>query len=175
MLSSNEVNAWCMPGGKMAVYTALIEKVQPTDDELAAVMGHEISHALREHAREDISRQMATQAVVGIAGALLGVGDLGQQLGSMAADVTINLPHSRQHETEADRMGVELAARAGYNPQAAIALWEKMSKLSSGGQPPKLLSTHPSNEDRIKDLRVYAEKVMPLYQAAAKGGASAGK
>ena len=175
VISLDEVNAWCMPGGKMAVYTGLIQKLQATDDELAAVMGHEIAHALREHARERISRQMGTQMAVGIAGALFGIGDLGQGLGNMVADVTLNLPNSRLHETEADRIGVELAARAGYNPQAAINLWEKMAKLSGSGQPPKWLSTHPSHEDRIKDLRIYAEKVMPLYQAAAKGGASAGK
>jgi predicted Zn-dependent protease len=175
VISIDEVNAWCMPGGKMAVYTGLIQKLQATDDELAAVMGHEIAHALREHARERVSRQMGTQMAVGIAGALFGIGDLGQGLGNMVADVTLNLPNSRLHETEADRIGVELAARAGYNPQAAVGLWEKMAKLNSSGQPPKWLSTHPSNEDRIKDLRIYAEKVMPLYQAAAKGGASAGK
>jgi predicted Zn-dependent protease len=175
VVSLDEVNAWCMPGGKMAVYTGLIQKLQATDDELAAVMGHEISHALREHSREAVSRQMGTQMAVGIAGALFGIGDLGQGLANMVADVTLNLPNSRTNETEADRIGVELAARAGYNPHAAISLWEKMAKLNSAGQPPKFLSTHPSNEDRIKDIRVYAEKVMPLYQAAAKGGASAGK
>jgi predicted Zn-dependent protease len=118
---------------------------------------------------------MGTQMAVGIAGALFGIGELGQGLGNMVANVTLNLPNSRTNETEADRIGVELAARAGYNPHAAITLWEKMAKLNSSGQPPKFLSTHPSNEDRIKDLRIYAEKVMPLYQAAAKGGASAGK
>jgi predicted Zn-dependent protease len=117
---------------------------------------------------------MATQAAVGIAGALFGIGDLGQGLGNMVADVTINLPNSRTNEVEADRIGVELAARAGYNPQAAITLWEKMAKLSSGGAPPKWLSTHPSHEDRINDLKVYAQKVMPLYTAA-KAGPSAGK
>ena len=174
VLSIGEVNAWCMPGGKMAVYSGLIEKLQATDDELAAVMGHEISHALREHSREAVSRQMATQAAVGIAGALFGIGELGQGLGNMVADVTINLPNSRTNEVEADRIGVELAARAGYNPMAAISLWEKMAKLSSGGQPPKWLSTHPSHEDRINDLKVYAQKVMPLYTAA-KAGPSAGK
>jgi predicted Zn-dependent protease len=174
VLSIKDVNAWCMPGGKMAVYSGLIERLQATDDELAAVMGHEISHALREHSREAISRQMATQAAVGIAGALFGIGELGQGLGNMVADVTINLPNSRTNEVEADRIGVELAARAGYNPMAAISLWEKMAKLSSGGQPPKWLSTHPSHEDRINDLRVYAQKVMPLYTAA-KAGPSAGK
>src|SRR6185295_1324644 len=173
VLTSSEVNAWCMPGGKMAVYSGLIEKLQATDDELAAVMGHEISHALREHSREAISRQMATQTAVGVAGAIFGIGDLGQSLGNMVADVTLNLPNSRTNETEADRIGVELAARAGYNPQAAVSLWQKMAKLNSSGAPPKWLSTHPSNEDRIKDIQVYAQKVMPLYTAA-KAGPSAG-
>jgi Zn-dependent protease with chaperone function len=123
VLSIDEANAWCMPGGKMAIYTGLIQKLGLTDDEIAAVMGHEIAHALREHARERISRQMGTQMAVGIAGALLGVGQLGQGLGNMVADVTLNLPNSRLHETEADRIGVELAARAGYDPRAAIRLW----------------------------------------------------
>ena len=174
VLSLNDVNAWCMPGGKMAVYSGLIEKLQATDDELAAVMGHEISHALREHSREAISRQMATQTAVGVAGAILGVGQLGTSLGNMVADVTLNLPNSRTNEVEADRIGVELAARAGYNPEAAVSLWQKMAKLNSGGQPPKWLSTHPSNEDRIKDVQIYAQKVMPLYTAA-KASPSAGK
>jgi predicted Zn-dependent protease len=175
VISLAEVNAWCMPGGKMAIYTGLIEKLNATDDEIAAVMGHEISHALREHARERISRQMVTQTAVGIAGALFGIGDVGQGLGNMVADVTLNLPNSRTHEVEADRMGVELAARAGYDPRAAIALWEKMAKVSGGGQPPKWLSTHPSHEDRINDLRAYSAKVLPLYQAVKGGTASAGK
>jgi predicted Zn-dependent protease len=174
VVSLDEVNAWCMPGGKMAVYTGLIQKLQATDDELAAVMGHEIAHALREHSRERVSRQMGTQMAVGIAGALFGVGELGQDLGNMVADVTLNLPNSRLHETEADRIGVELAARAGYDPRAAVRLWEKMAKLNDS-QPPKWLSTHPPHEDRIKDLRIYAEKVVPLYQASKGGGASAGK
>ena len=174
VISVDEVNAWCMPGGKMAIYTGLIQKLNATDDEIAAVMGHEISHALREHARERISRQMGTQMAVGIAGALFGIGDMGQGIANTVADVTLNLPNSRTHETEADRMGVELAARAGFDPKAAVTLWEKMAKQSGGGQPPKWLSTHPSHEDRINDLRVYAEKVAPLY-AAAKGGAAAGR
>ena len=176
VVSVDEVNAWCMPGGKMAIYTGLIEKMNATDDEIAAVMGHEISHALREHHRERASREMGTQMAVGIAGALLGIGELGQNLGNMVADVTLNKPNSRVQEQEADRIGVELAARAGYDPRAAVTLWEKMQKNSSGGQPPKFLSTHPSHEDRIKDLRAYSERVMPLYQAAKPGGnASAGK
>jgi predicted Zn-dependent protease len=174
VIAIDEANAWCMPGGKMAIYSGLIQRLALSDDEIAAVMGHEIAHALREHARERVSRQMGTQMAVGIAGALFGIGELGQGLGNMVADVTLNLPNSRLHETEADRIGVELAARAGYDPKAAIRLWEKMAKGSKGGQPPKWLSTHPSHDDRLKDLQVYAEKVMPLY-AAAKAGPSAGK
>ena len=175
VISIDEANAWAMPGGKMAIYTGLMQKLNLTDDEIAAVMGHEIAHSLREHARERISRQMGTQMAVGIAGALFGVGELGQGLGNMVADVTLNLPNSRLHETEADRIGVELAARAGYDPRAAIRLWEKMAKGSSGGQPPKWLSTHPSHEDRLADLKVYSDKVLPLYTAAKGGSPSAGK
>jgi predicted Zn-dependent protease len=174
VISVDEVNAWCMPGGKMAIYTGLVQKLNATDDEIAAVMGHEIAHALREHARERMSRQMGTQMTVGIVGALFGIGDMGQSIAGTVADVTLNLPNSRLHETESDRIGVELAARAGFDPNAAITLWEKMAKASGGGQPPKWLSTHPSHEDRIKDLRVYAAKVAPLY-AASKGSAAVGR
>jgi predicted Zn-dependent protease len=174
VITLDQVNAWCMPAGKMAIYTGLIQKLNATDGEIAAVMGHEIAHALREHARERISRQMGTQAAVGIAGALLGIGDLGQSIAGTVAEVTLNLPNSRLHETESDRIGVELAARAGFDPRAAVTLWEKMAKAGDGSQPPKWLSTHPPHQDRINDLRAYSEKVMPLY-AAARGGAAAGK
>jgi len=174
VITLDEVNAWCMPGGKMAIYTGLINKLGATDDELAAVMGHEIAHALREHSREQMSQQAIAQAGIGIAGALFGVGDLGQNVAGMVADVTLFKPKSRGMETEADRIGVELAARAGYNPQAAISLWQKMEKLG-GSQPPQFLSTHPSHETRIADLQNYSAKVMPLYQAAKGGTASAGK
>ena len=168
VITSNQLNAWCMPGGKMAVYTALIDKLKLTDDELAAIMGHEIAHALREHGRERVSQQMATNLAVGIASAALGLGSVGSQLGGMVANVTFTLPNSRLHEQEADRIGVELAARAGYDPRAAVSVWEKMAKAESGGAPPQFLSTHPSAENRIKDLQVYAEKVMPLYEAAVR-------
>ncbi|HJT61893.1 MAG TPA: M48 family metallopeptidase [Burkholderiales bacterium] len=173
VISIDEVNAWAMPAGKMAMYSGLINKLNATDDELAAVMGHEISHALREHSREQISRQMGTQLGIGLVGALFGIGELGQSIAGQVANVTLNLPKSRQAEIEADRIGVELAARAGYDPNAAVTLWQKMGKLS-GGQPPEWLSTHPPHEDRINDLRSYAQKVMPLYTAA-KGSAAAGK
>jgi predicted Zn-dependent protease len=171
VITSPEVNAWCMPGGKIAVYTGIIEKVQITDDELAAVMGHEISHALREHGRERASQQVAAGAGASLAGIvadifLPGSGQLATAGAGLGAQGLYLLPYSRVHETEADRMGVELAARAGYDPRAAIVLWQKMAKLSGGSAPPQLLSTHPSNEARIKDLTEFAQKVLPLYEEA---------
>lgn len=165
VLTSKELNAWCMAGGKIAVYTGLMDRLHLTDDELAAVMGHEIAHALREHARERISQSMMTGLGVSIAGALLGVGEAGHDLMSSVAQVTFELPNSRLHETEADRMGVELAARAGYDPRAAVALWDKMSAQSDGA-PPQWLSTHPSHANRQRDLAEYAQRVMPLYERA---------
>jgi predicted Zn-dependent protease len=171
VLTSSEVNAWCMPGGKIAVYTGIIEKLEITDDELAAVMGHEMSHALREHSRERASQQLATGIGASLAGVvadifLPGSGQLGAGVAGAAGQLAYNLPYSRIQETEADRMGVELAARAGYDPRAAIALWQKMAKLSSGGAPPQILSTHPSHETRIKDLTEFAQRVLPLYEQA---------
>jgi predicted Zn-dependent protease len=165
VLTSQEVNAWCMPGGKIAVYTGLIEKLKITDNELAAVMGHEISHALREHARERMTRQAMSGVGLAVVEILTGVslGDIGQML----AQSMFVLPNSRQSEQEADRIGVELAARAGYDPRAAVSLWNKM--LAAGGsQPPQWLSTHPSHETRIKDLQDYSQRVMPLYEKATK-------
>jgi len=166
VLTSPEINAWCMPGGKIAFYSGILEKLQLTDDEIAAVMGHEISHALREHARERASQQLATSVGASAVGALLGVGQTGTDLAGMVGQVTFLLPYSRLHETEADRMGVELAARAGYDPRAANTLWQKMAQSSGAGGTPKLLSTHPSHEDRIKDLQVFSERVLPLYEQA---------
>jgi len=166
VLTSPEINAWCMPGGKIAFYSGILEKLQLTDDEVAAVMGHEISHALREHARERASQQLATSVGASAVGALLGVGQTGTDLAGMVGQVTFLLPYSRLHETEADRMGVELAARAGYDPRAANTLWQKMAQSSGAGGTPKLLSTHPSHEDRIKDLQVFSQRVLPLYEQA---------
>ena len=173
VITSNEINAWVMPGGKMAVYTGLIEKLNLTDDELAIVIGHEIAHALREHGREKVSQAagVGTAAAVGgaIIGAVTGLGDVGTRAGrsvlSTVGDLAFMRPNSRVMEQEADRIGVELAARAGFNPRAAISFWEKIDKISSGS-PPQWLSTHPSYETRMADLRVYAERVMPLYEAA---------
>jgi predicted Zn-dependent protease len=165
VLTSAEVNAWCMPGGKIAVYTGLIEKLQVTDDELAAVMGHEISHALREHARERASEQAVAGVGIQILSAVTGVGDLGQQGMEFAYMGLLGLPNSRKHETEADRIGVELAARAGYDPRASVTLWQKMAQVG-GAEGPKFLSTHPSSADRLSDLTEYSRRVMPLYEQA---------
>lgn len=167
VITSPEVNAWCMPGGKIAVYTGLIEKLRATDDELAAVIGHEIAHALREHARERASEQAVAGAGISILAAVAGLGDIGQKGMEYAYMGLLGLPNSRRHETESDRIGVELAARAGYDPRAAITLWQKMGQ-ASGGEPIKFLSTHPSREDRIADLTVYAQRVMPLYEQSRK-------
>lgn len=165
VIQSQELNAWCMPGGKIAVYTGLIEKLKITDDELAAVMGHEISHALREHGRERASRAMMTNLGVNVLSAAAGLGQAGAEMAGNLANVALTLPNSREGETEADRMGVELAARAGFDPTAAIRLWQKMEQMG-GGKPPEWLSTHPSGSSRIADLTVYAERVMPLYEEA---------
>ena len=165
VISSDEVNAWCMPGGKIAVYTGLLTKLNPTDDELAAVMGHEIAHALREHGRERASEQMAQQIGVSVLSTALGLGDLGAQLTQTVLDVTFALPHSRTLETEADRIVVELAARSGFDPRAAVSLWQKMGKLG-GSKPVEWMSTHPSDQTRIRDLQSYSERVIPLYEAA---------
>jgi predicted Zn-dependent protease len=168
VISSDEVNAWCMPGGKMAVYTGLLDKIHPTDDELAAVMGHEIAHALREHARERASEQMVAGGLISAGSALFGLGDIGQKGAEFAYMGLLGLPNSRAHETEADRIGVELAARAGYDPRAAVTLWQKMGQ-AGGSQPIKFLSTHPSPGDRLADLTNYAQRVMPLYEQSKRG------
>ena len=163
LISSKELNAWCMPGGKIAFYTGLIERLEMSDDEIAAVMGHEIAHALREHGRERASQAMAQGLALSIIGAIAGVSQGGMDLTQLVLNVTLNLPNSREHETEADRIGVELAARAGYDPRAAIRVWEKMSKLGDG-KSPEILSTHPAPTTRIADLQVYAARVLPLYE-----------
>ncbi|SDK17851.1 Zn-dependent protease with chaperone function [Methylophilus rhizosphaerae] len=174
VMESEEVNAYCMAGGKIMVYTGLLEKIKPTDDELAAVMGHEISHALREHVREQMSRAKVQQygllglaAVVGVATNNADNANTALALGGTVASVALTLPNSRTAEHEADEIGLELAARAAYNPQAAISLWNKMGALG-GSKPPEILSTHPSDQSRIADLQAMMPKVMPLYQAALK-------
>ena len=165
--SSEDVNAYCMPGGKIMVYTGLIDTIKPTDAELAAVIGHEIAHALREHSRERMSRAYAEQAVLAGVAVATGAEATTMQIASQVSAVTFTLPHSREQEAEADRIGLELMARAGYDPNAAVTLWQKMSKAGGGG-PPEFLSTHPSGESRIRDLEKNVPRVLPLYQAAAK-------
>ncbi|RYU60808.1 M48 family peptidase [Methylolobus aquaticus] len=172
VLRVNEINAWCMAGGKMAVYTGLLDKIKPTDDELAQVMAHEISHALLSHQAEKMSRvtmQKAGLQLGMIAGAIAGY-NLGTVAGlaDSAATLALQLPNSREAESEADAVGMQLAARAGYNPQAAVSLWEKMLH-ASGSRTPEILSTHPSPETRIDAMRKLAEKYMPVYQQALHG------
>lgn len=172
VLESKEINAYCMAGGKMMVYTGLLDEIKPTDDELAAVMGHEISHALREHVRERMSRVKAQQLGLLGAAALVGISTKSSDnavktvaLGGALATVAMTLPNSRTAEHEADEMGLELMARAGYNPNAAVTLWEKMN-AKGGAKPPEFLSTHPSNESRVNDIKRLVPTVMPLYQKA---------
>ncbi len=168
VLTSKDINAWCMPGGKIAVYTGLIDRLKLSDDELAAVMGHEIAHALREHARERMGRQVATQTATTVGaiaiGVLTGVYIDPQTAGTFTQAMFV-LPNSRENEQEADLIGIELAARAGYDPRAAITLWQKMAQAGGGG-PPEWLSTHPSNETRLRELQNDVQKVMPLYEKA---------
>ena len=165
VIKSDEVNAWCMPGGKIAFYSGIITKLQLTDDEIAAIMGHEIGHALREHGRERASEQITSSTLINVGILAAGGGKAAIDMAGMAYNVTVGLPNSRTHETEADRIGVELAARAGYDPRAAISLWQKMAKLGSG-KGPEFMSTHPSAETRIKDLEVYSVRVLPLFEQA---------
>ncbi len=162
------VNAWCMAGGKMAIYTGLLIKVKPTDDELAQVMGHEISHALANHTAEKMSVAMASQAGLSALSIVLSatgydLGGLSMTGAELAATTAISLPNSRTAEEEADRMGIELAAKAGYNPHAAATLWKKMGK-AGGNSPPEFLSTHPAPGNRQKTLRELAPQMMGYYQ-----------
>lgn len=159
------VNAWCMAGGKMAIYSGLITQLDATDDEIAQVMGHEISHALANHTAERMSVAMATS--IGVLAVAIGSKEnTGAKVAgaAVAAKLAIELPNSRTSETEADRIGIELAAKAGYDPAAAVTLWEKMAKV--GGKTPVFLSTHPAPENRQQTLKALIPEMMPYYQAA---------
>lgn len=171
---NEQLNAYCMPGGKIMVYSGLIEKLKATDDELAAVIGHEIAHALREHGRERMSQayvqEFGLQALAAMLskGTSAAVGNASMQAAGMGSQLFFALPNSREQEREADKIGLELAARAGYNPDAAVTLWQKM-EAQGGSNPPEFLSTHPASENRITELRALTPKVKPLYEAAKTG------
>lgn len=163
-----QVNAYCMPGGKIMVYTGLIEKLNATDDELAAVIGHEIAHALREHGRERMSQAYVQQFGLQALSAFVTKGAAGgaiMQGAGMGSQLFFALPNGREQERESDKIGLELAARAGYNPDAAVTLWQKMGAQSKSA-PPEFFSTHPASENRIAELKALAPKVRPLYEAA---------
>ena len=167
VLQSPELNAFCMPGGKIVFYSGIITKLSLTDDEIGVIMGHEVAHALREHSREQVSQALAAQAALGIGAALLGVSSGYADLAGVAYKSLVATKFSRMDETEADRIGLELAARAGYDPRAGPALWTKMMKLKEGsGGSIEILSTHPADAARIKETESLLPIVMPLYEEA---------
>ena len=174
LISSRTVNAFCMPGGKIAFFTGIIDQLQLTDDEIATIMGHEIGHALLEHGRARMSEQVLKSVGISVAAAVFNLGQLSAELLAQAANFAVSLPYARKQESDADLVGLELSARAGHDPRAAVAVWQKMSKLSQAsarsaggsGQPPQFLSTHPSHESRIREIEANLPKVLPLYRKA---------
>lgn len=164
---SDELNAYAMAGGKIMVYSGIVNRLKLSDDEMAAIIGHEIAHALREHSREGMSQAAAQQMGLGIVGQLAGLSQGQMDLAALATDVALSKPNSRTMESEADIIGLELMARAGYNPNAAISLWQKMMQAGAGNGP-SFLSTHPSGPSRIEELSRRIPAVMPLYEAARK-------
>ena len=164
LIGSKQINAFCMPGGKIAFYTGILDQLKLTDDEIAMVMGHEMAHALREHARERIAKSQATSIGLSLGAQLLGLGELGNMAANLGTQL-LTLKFSRSDESEADLVGLELAARAGYDPQAAVTLWQKMGQATGNGGI-GFLSTHPTGPDRIRELEQNVPKVQGLYQAA---------
>ena len=167
VIESPAVNAFVLPGGKIMVFSGLIERLKLTDDELAAIVGHEIAHALLEHGRARMSEALVKNLGINLAAAYFGLSDLSTVALAQAADLAISLPYSRKHETDADLAGIELAARAGYDPRAAVSVWQKMAR-AGGAQPPELLSTHPANASRIRELEEAMPRVLPLYRSATR-------
>ncbi len=166
LIGSNQINAFCMPGGKIAFYTGILDQLKLTDDEVAMVMGHEVAHALREHARERMGKSTATNIGANVLSQVLGVGALGHQVIGGGAQL-LTLKFSRDDESEADLVGMELAARAGFDPRSGVTLWQKMAAANKGA-PPQWLSTHPAGTTRIADIQKNLPKVMPLYERAIK-------
>jgi Zn-dependent protease with chaperone function len=167
LINSPQINAFCMPGGKIAFYTGILDKLQLDDDEAGMIMGHEMAHALREHARERLAKTQATGMGLGILSQLLGLGDLGNVAANLGTQL-LSLRFSRDDETEADLVGLELAARAAYRPNASVSLWQKMAQATGGGGP-GFLSTHPTGPDRIRQLQANVPKVQRLYEQARRG------
>ncbi|MDO4997632.1 MAG: M48 family metallopeptidase [Neisseria sp.] len=174
VIKSDELNAWAMPGGKMAFYTGLVETLKLSDDEIAAIVGHEMTHALEEHSKKDAGQKVITNTVLGVGGALLqsytGVSADTVNLGSsLLSEFGIDKPFSRSQEYEADAGGLRLMAQAGYNPEAAITVWHKMNQHNDNNHVLNtILSTHPNNNDRIAAMQKLLPQVMPIYQANKK-------
>ncbi|MDP3652486.1 MAG: M48 family metallopeptidase [Rhodoferax sp.] len=169
VIRGKDLNAYCMPGGKIMVYSGLIDTLNLSDDELAVVLGHEISHALREHTREQVSQAMAAQAAIDVGTEVFGLGQSAASIADIAYQTLIATRFSRTDESEADRIGLELTARAGYDPRAGIALWQKMVQAKSGGGMPEFLSSHPADASRVQQIEALLPAVMPLYTAARRG------
>jgi Zn-dependent protease with chaperone function len=167
LIGNKQLNAWCMPGGKIAFYTGILDQLKLTDDEAAMIMGHEMAHALREHARERLAKSQATSIGLSIASQLLGLGQLGDVAANLGTQL-LTLKYSRDDETESDLVGLEIAARGGYKPEASVSLWQKMQAASGNGSP-SFLSTHPSGANRIQELEANLPKVQHLYQEARRG------
>ena len=168
LIGSKQINAFCMPGGKIAFYTGILDQLKLSDDEAAMIMGHEMAHALREHARERIAKSQATGIGLSLGAQLLGLGELGNMAANLGTQL-LTLKFSREDETEADLVGLELAARAAFQPEASVTLWQKMT-AAGGGSGPGFLSTHPSGPDRIRQLQANVPKVEALFNQARRGG-----
>lgn len=176
VIDAPEINAFCMPGGKIAFYTGLLDKLALTDDEVAMIMGHEIAHALREHARERMGKSAVTRSAAQLGGALLaGILGIDPRITDTVARggaTLLTLEFSRDDESEADLVGMELAARAGYDPRAGVSLWQKMGRLDKEA-PPQWLSTHPSGNNRIAEIEKNLPHVLPLYERARQSESAA--